>query len=200
MALAAACLAVPLLRMLYQLALAGKHSRWTCFTAFASACPAAPMLSMLYQLALAGKHLCSKLHDGAGLCLPCCSHAMHIVPAGFSWEAFALKTTSLRSHLLNVPLCCAAGTSQPHMGCRPAAQPQGMYTHACLAAALQCSHTCLSLNHLRHKHHCVRPRLPCCAPAVHVVPAGFSWEAFALERSEERRVGKECRSRWSPYH
>ena len=26
------------------------------------------------------------------------------------------------------------------------------------------------------------------------VPAG------ALRRSEERRVGKECRSRWSPYH
>ena len=23
---------------------------------------------------------------------------------------------------------------------------------------------------------------------------------FATERSEERRVGKECRSRWSPYH
>ena len=23
---------------------------------------------------------------------------------------------------------------------------------------------------------------------------------FAMERSEERRVGKECRSRWSPYH
>ena len=25
-------------------------------------------------------------------------------------------------------------------------------------------------------------------------------EALALCRSEERRVGKECRSRWSPYH
>ena len=25
-------------------------------------------------------------------------------------------------------------------------------------------------------------------------------EALHLERSEERRVGKECRSRWSPYH
>ena len=25
---------------------------------------------------------------------------------------------------------------------------------------------------------------------------GFTW----LLRSEERRVGKECRSRWSPYH
>ena len=24
--------------------------------------------------------------------------------------------------------------------------------------------------------------------------------AFGIERSEERRVGKECRSRWSPYH
>ena len=25
-------------------------------------------------------------------------------------------------------------------------------------------------------------------------------ESFAIGRSEERRVGKECRSRWSPYH
>ena len=25
-------------------------------------------------------------------------------------------------------------------------------------------------------------------------------EASGLTRSEERRVGKECRSRWSPYH
>ena len=25
-------------------------------------------------------------------------------------------------------------------------------------------------------------------------------KAYALTRSEERRVGKECRSRWSPYH
>ena len=25
-------------------------------------------------------------------------------------------------------------------------------------------------------------------------------EVVGLERSEERRVGKECRSRWSPYH
>ena len=29
------------------------------------------------------------------------------------------------------------------------------------------------------------------------------WRAIAYDqqaRSEERRVGKECRSRWSPYH
>ena len=27
-----------------------------------------------------------------------------------------------------------------------------------------------------------------------------SWNIIGLDRSEERRVGKECRSRWSPYH
>src|SRR3712207_9128058 len=26
------------------------------------------------------------------------------------------------------------------------------------------------------------------------------WYGFVTGRSEERRVGKECRSRWSPYH
>src|SRR2546428_5260991 len=30
--------------------------------------------------------------------------------------------------------------------------------------------------------------------------AGQQPDAFAALRSEERRVGKECRSRWSPYH
>ena len=29
---------------------------------------------------------------------------------------------------------------------------------------------------------------------------GFQLTAIDLLRSEERRVGKECRSRWSPYH
>ena len=31
-----------------------------------------------------------------------------------------------------------------------------------------------------------------------VLPTGLGKTAIA--RSEERRVGKECRSRWSPYH
>ena len=30
--------------------------------------------------------------------------------------------------------------------------------------------------------------------------AGIRTRAVGAERSEERRVGKECRSRWSPYH
>ena len=29
---------------------------------------------------------------------------------------------------------------------------------------------------------------------------GLSLAQVGAERSEERRVGKECRSRWSPYH
>ena len=31
-------------------------------------------------------------------------------------------------------------------------------------------------------------------------PAIFRQERIGRFRSEERRVGKECRSRWSPYH
>src|SRR2546430_9659027 len=60
------------------------------------------------------------------------------------------------------------------------------------------------------------PRMPSLAGARRrgYTPEGFglfaerigvakadSWiELGVLERSEERRVGKECRSRWSPYH
>ena len=41
------------------------------------------------------------------------------------------------------------------------------------------------------------------AMLTHVPFDGWTWEAMeqgAVDRSEERRVGKECRSRWSPYH
>ena len=36
-------------------------------------------------------------------------------------------------------------------------------------------------------------------PMMKFVPKHLQDAAFK-ERSEERRVGKECRSRWSPYH
>ena len=42
----------------------------------------------------------------------------------------------------------------------------------------------------------LRARLWCC----HLEVGGLlPWDQ-ATPRSEERRVGKECRSRWSPYH
>ncbi len=45
------------------------------------------------------------------------------------------------------------------------------------------------------------PRLLRLAPPAQVLVSiiGFQLDEYAA-RSEERRVGKECRSRWSPYH
>src|SRR2546430_17696039 len=65
--------------------------------------------------------------------------------------------------------------------------------------------------------HCARAGVPRSHLAVYHAPAGepvdlatgsgkvfpdytFGAHAAEVERSEERRVGKECRSRWSPYH
>src|SRR5256886_10913656 len=46
------------------------------------------------------------------------------------------------------------------------------------------------------------PPSPARKPAVLLVADGMSsyWILSTGTRSEERRVGKECRSRWSPYH
>ena len=40
----------------------------------------------------------------------------------------------------------------------------------------------------------------CIVVAIDAKRVGDHWEVFTHGRSEERRVGKECRSRWSPYH
>jgi len=55
---------------------------------------------------------------------------------------------------------------------------------------------------------CEGHRYVSCQAAVQVVPAALasaewlerSGKETLAARSEERRVGKECRSRWSPYH
>src|SRR4029434_10165663 len=41
---------------------------------------------------------------------------------------------------------------------------------------------------------------PCEKRSVKQFIAGFVFRVRSVQRSEERRVGKECRSRWSPYH
>ena len=38
-----------------------------------------------------------------------------------------------------------------------------------------------------------------CAPELRALVSKY-FNAGLNQRSEERRVGKECRSRWSPYH
>ena len=42
-------------------------------------------------------------------------------------------------------------------------------------------------------------------PRLNAMTGGYTWDDDYVwdswaARSEERRVGKECRSRWSPYH
>ena len=42
--------------------------------------------------------------------------------------------------------------------------------------------------------------LNCFLGTVNLLGLDFGFQSNHAERSEERRVGKECRSRWSPYH
>ena len=42
--------------------------------------------------------------------------------------------------------------------------------------------------------------VPSVAFAEDLFTSGDAAEETVFDRSEERRVGKECRSRWSPYH
>ena len=47
--------------------------------------------------------------------------------------------------------------------------------------------------------YCVTKIIPTCSPMIGQ-PFDTMIVASTDKRSEERRVGKECRSRWSPYH
>ena len=62
------------------------------------------------------------------------------------------------------------------------------YTLSCFGGA-GAQHACLVADNLGMKQ-------------IHLHPFAGVLSAFGigLARSEERRVGKECRSRWSPYH
>src|SRR2546430_10483674 len=51
---------------------------------------------------------------------------------------------------------------------------------------------------LSHQH--ILYRLPFIGFKAHAPFITSAPTIFSVERSEERRVGKECRSRWSPYH
>src|SRR5260370_16992803 len=57
---------------------------------------------------------------------------------------------------------------------------------------------------LSHLHRILVPNHPHLIDALQILHGALRNEQRALfhvdDRSEERRVGKECRSRWSPYH
>ena len=56
----------------------------------------------------------------------------------------------------------------------------------------------ISLNAIEHNYNVIRNKVADDTKVCCVIKAdGYGHGAV---RSEERRVGKECRSRWSPYH
>ena len=79
------------------------------------------------------------------------------------------------------------------------ADPPWRYTAKKVQGAAENHYPTMSINEL-----CALPVAELAAPDC----ALFLWATFPqlpealrlIERSEERRVGKECRSRWSPYH
>src|SRR5258705_1842691 len=63
-----------------------------------------------------------------------------------------------------------------------------------------------SLDEIKQRHHRLVLRFdrpldepPALRGALSTTGRGAEW-TIICDRSEERRVGKECRSRWSPYH
>ena len=56
------------------------------------------------------------------------------------------------------------------------------------------------LSHLRNQYQGIHSIILGTGDGIHVASIGFNSPDDAHRRSEERRVGKECRSRWSPYH
>ena len=63
-------------------------------------------------------------------------------------------------------------------------------------------HIAIHLNQLGHQVmavDCNESRVETVLPYVTTAQIGDATK-FEFVRSEERRVGKECRSRWSPYH
>src|SRR3712207_5947068 len=78
----------------------------------------------------------------------------------------------------------------------------------CAQTCTSCADACLGEEMVEHMRRCVTMCLNCsdvCAATGRVLSRQTEFEpamarADLQARSEERRVGKECRSRWSPYH
>src|SRR2546422_7259063 len=74
----------------------------------------------------------------------------------------------------------------------------GKVSHAPLKSSTRPTADRLSpLRHFREVIAAPPPQFLVRKLAWHYLPVSFSLQSV---RSEERRVGKECRSRWSPYH
>ena len=94
---------------------------------------------------------------------------------------------------------------------RLAAAPTAVTSHLQPGLQQQLDAVVAEMSHWEHDSHLGRFNHAPAGSWHDLPPAFFDVLAFALDvaratggacdpRSEERRVGKECRSRWSPYH
>ena len=92
--------------------------------------------------------------------------------------------------MANVTLAAGSGFAPPGSGARRIPPIQCLLTFEALARLRSVTQTAEEL--------CVTPSAV--SHRVRQLEQILGTRLFGRSRSEERRVGKECRSRWSPYH
>src|SRR2546430_15641701 len=76
----------------------------------------------------------------------------------------------------------------------------------CILATMAIGYGVASTDPIRHlvwvQVGIARGALECVLGTIYLARGVVTWQqaGFGIIRSEERRVGEECRSRWSPYH
>ena len=99
------------------------------------------------------------------------------------WVVFVLLTAELGAADLTINLRSRV----------EAFKGSGEWSEASLPMSLPTEKTAVIICDMWDKHWCRGASERCDALAARMAPV-------VADRSEERRVGKECRSRWSPYH
>src|SRR3989441_9436090 len=106
---------------------------------------------------------------------------------------------------------CTSNTSESSAskGCSHLVVPFSTLTSSGLTCTRLAPPTCFSQRTLPTTRYCTPNSAPICFGGLVVLRYWFELllaitpspgNDASLPRSEERRVGKECRSRWSPYH
>src|ERR1043166_6027560 len=137
-----------------------------------------PQIGALYRRIVAQLGGGSVLHDASGL--------QHVCPVGDCERERRELIDQQQSYALAAQL----GKRRIQLVDEPGREPQRRLAEQ---QQFRLRHQCT-----RNRQHLLFAAGKQASPARHALSEAR--EALQHERSEERRVGKECRSRWSPYH